>query len=442
MCYGLCLEWPGFRIELHMNEAQTEFIEIHQLQIGMFIELELGWMSHPFPKGSFKISSDKQIAVIQGLGLKRIRYVPAKSDLMDGSPRAAVPAGEPAGDDAVAADPDGAKAGAEALRAQQRDMAVCERRFGEAIRYYKLAVEQVNSKPLHVTAQCLGLVNSFVDELLGEGDSTIRLLSDGIGDKASMHPVNVTILSLLLGKALGVPHSDMVDLGMAAFLHDIGKSQLPDRVRWAEENFSSVEYKLYREHVVQGVLLGKDMNLTPGALQAIAQHHELVDGSGFPARLKGDSLSMSAKILSLVNRYENLCNPSRPTAAITPHEALSLIFAQWKTRFDSVTLNAFIRMMGVYPPGSVVQLVDERFAIVVSVNSSRPLKPRIVVHDPGVSKHDALILDLEQTPGIGIRRSLRPASLPRAAMDYLSPRQRICYFFEQEIESLRPEVTT
>lgn len=442
MCYGLCLEWPGFRIELHMNEAQTEFIEIHQLQIGMFIELELGWMSHPFPKGSFKISSDKQIAVIQGLGLKRVRYVPAKSDLMDGSPRTAVPAGEPAGDDAVEADPDGAKARAEALRAQQRDMAVCERRFGEAIRYYKLAVEQVNSQPLHVTEQCLGLVNSFVDEMLGEGDSTIRLLSDGMGDKASMHPVNVTILSLLLGKALGVPHSDMVDLGMAAYLHDIGKSQLPDRVRWAEENFSSVEYKLYREHVMQGVLLGKDMNLTAGALQAIAQHHELVDGSGFPARLKGDSLSMPAKILALVNRYENLCNPSRPTAAITPHEALSLIFAQWKTRFDSVTLNAFIRMMGVYPPGSVVQLVDERFAIVVSVNSSRPLKPRIVVHDPGISKHDALILDLEQTPGIGIRRSLRPASLPRAAMDYLSPRQRICYFFEQEIESLRPGVTT
>lgn len=86
-----------------MNEAQTEFIEIHQLQIGMFIELELGWMSHPFPKGSFKISSDKQIAVIQGLGLKRVRYVPAKSDLMDGSPRTAVPAGEPAGDDTVEA---------------------------------------------------------------------------------------------------------------------------------------------------------------------------------------------------------------------------------------------------------------------------------------------------------------------------------------------------
>jgi hypothetical protein len=105
-----------------------------------------------------------------------------------------------------------------------------------------------------------------------------------------------------------------------------------------------------------------------------------------------------------------------------------------KTRFDGVALSAFIRMMGVYPPGSVVQLVDDRYAIVVSVNSSRPLKPRVVVYDPSVSRHEALILDLEKMPNIGIRRSLKPAGLPRDAMDYLSPRLRVCYFFESIIE--------
>lgn len=435
-----------------MIEAQSEFIEIHQLQIGMFIELELGWMSHPFPLGSFKISSDKQIEIIQGLGLKRVRYVPGKSDLADESPASEVLVSVPASDVNAEAESEQAKEDAEELRlqkqsrdllaSQQREMAVCERRFGEAIREHKLIVAQVNARPREAMEQCLGLVNTFVGEMLGEGESAIRLLSEGMGDKASMHPVNVTIVSLLLGKSLGLSHSDMVDLGMAAFLHDIGKSQLPDRVRWLEENFSSAEYKLYQDHVGQGVLLGKHMELTSGALQAIAQHHELIDGSGFPARLKGDSLSIPAKILALVNRYENLCNPSRPAAAITPHEALSLIFSQLKTRFDSVTLSAFIRMMGVYPPGSIVQLVDERFAIVVSVNSSRPLKPRVVVHDPGVSRHEALILDLEHAPTIGIRRSLKPASLPRAAMDYLSPRQRLCYFFEKAIEPSLAEVKT
>lgn len=427
-----------------MKTEPSEFIEIHQLRTGMFVELEVGWMSHPFPKGSFKISTDKQIEIIRGLGLKRVRYVPEKSDSPSPPADAELPAASLTDDLKVQAEAERAASKAEELRlrkqrsdllgAQQRSLVVCERRFGEAIRQYKVTVEQVSSKPQAAMQQCLGMLSNIVNEMLGDGESAIRLLSEGLGDKAAMHPVNVTIVSLLLGKSMGLTQAEMVDLGMAAFLHDLGKSQLPDRVRWLEDNFSSAEYKLYQEHVVQSVTLGKRMELTPGALQAISQHHELVDGSGFPLRLKGESLSTPAKILALVNRYENLCNPSRPAAAITPHEALSLIFAQLKSRFDSVALSAFIRMMGVYPPGSVVQLVDERFALVVSVNSSRPLKPRVVVHDPGVSKHEALILDLEHAPGLGIRRSLKAASLPRAAMEYLSPRQRICYFFERAVD--------
>ena len=250
-----------------------------------------------------------------------------------------------------------------------------------------------------------------------------------------MHPVNVTVVSLLLGKAMGLSQADLIDLGMAAFLHDVGKIELPDRVRWSEENFSTAEYKLYQEHVAKSVQLGKSMELSSGALLAIAQHHEMTDGSGFPTRVKGESMTVGARILALVNRYDNLCNPSRSAAAMTPHESLSLIFAQLKTRFDTTALSAFIRMMGVYPPGSVVQLVDERYGMVVSVNSTRPLKPRIIVHEPGVSKHDALIIDLEHAPDIGIRRSLKPIGLPSAAMDFLAPRQRVSYFFERVVDS-------
>ena len=130
------------------------------------------------------------------------------------------------------------------------------------------------------------------------------------------------------------------------------------------------------------------------------------------------------------SRYDNLCNPVRLVTALTPHEALSLLFAQHKARFDNLVLSAFIRMMGVYPPGSVVQLIDGRYALVVSVNSVRPLKPRVIVHEPSVPKHEALILDLESQPHIGIRRSLKPASLPADALEYLGPRQRIAYYFE------------
>jgi hypothetical protein len=109
---------------------------------------------------------------------------------------------------------------------------------------------------------------------------------------------------------------------------------------------------------------------------------------------------------------------------------VSVLFAQGRQRFDSAVLNAFIRMMGVYPAGSLVQLTDDRYAMVVGVNSSRPLKPRVLVHDPKVPRCEALVLDLEHMPDLGIRRSLPAAKLPPAAVEYLDPRPRVSYYFE------------
>ncbi len=416
----------------------VELVDVQSLRIGMFVELDVGWLSHPFPVGSFKISSTKQIDTIGGLGQAKIRVNWAKSDPdPDAVPPPSAQQLAAAAERAAAAQREAAsrQAHTEQLAAQQRSLVVCERRFGEAVRLYRKTLELIPSQPKVAAQHCHTMVSGFVGEMLAEGESAIRLLSEAAGDKSSMHPVNVTIVSLLLGKAMGLGQAELVDLGMAAFLHDVGKVQLPDRVRWLEDNFSTAEYKLYQEHVAQSVQAAKSMELSKPALLAIAQHHELVDGSGFPMRAKGESMALGARILALVNRYDNLCNPSRAAAAMTPHESLSLIFAQLKTKFDSVALSAFIRMMGVYPPGSVVQLMDDRYAMVVSVNSSRPLKPRVIVHDTGVSKHEALILDLEHHPGVSIRRSLKPAALPAAAMDFLAPRQRVSYFFESVSDS-------
>lgn len=415
-----------------MTIEESVWVDVGLLRVGLYIELDVGWMSHPFPMGSFKISSQKQIDTIRNLGLLRVRCIPSKSD-----PEVAVPAVQEEAapvdvrQQAVLREKEQRSLQAAALAAQDRRLVVCERRFGESVRLYRKAMDLVQTQPKVVAEKCEAMVGSYVADLLDQGEASIRLLSEAAGDKSSMHPVNVTIVSLLLGKAMGLSAGELQDLGVAAFLHDIGKVKLPDRVRWVEENFSTAEYRMYQEHVAQGVLLAKAMELRPGAQLALAQHHELTDGSGFPMKLKGDAMSTAGRILALVNRYDNLCNPSRPAAALTPHEALSLIFAQFKTRFDVAALSAFIRMMGVYPPGSVVQLIDDRYAIVVSVNSARPLKPRVIVHEPSVPKHEALILDLEHAPQLGIRRSLKPTSLPSSAMDYLAPRQRICYFFEQ-----------
>jgi hypothetical protein len=172
------------------------------------------------------------------------------------------------------------------------------------------------------------------------------------------------------------------------------------------------------------------MGLAAGALLVIAQHHEMADGSGFPQKLTTERMTQAARIVALVNRYDNLCNPLHPGRAVTPHEALSLIFAQGRQRFDATVLSSFIRMMGVYPPGSVVQLTDDRWAMVMTVNSARPLKPRVLVHDRKVPRDEALYVDLERESTLGIRRSVRPQQLPPDALQYLAPATRVTYFFE------------
>ena len=424
----------------------SELIATKALRIGMFVELDVGWLSHPFPTSSFKITSENQLDTILGLGLGQVRWVPSKSDpLVDVTPtldgdRSTVVAQERQ----VAADhvAQARRERANLLGDQQSSLSACEKRFSDAANQYRKTLDLMHSNPKEAAAQVGGMVSGLLGQMLAEGESAIRLLSESAGDKFVLHPVNVTIVSLLLGKAMGLSQAALQDLGVAAFLHDVGKMQLPERVRWVEDSFSSAEVKLYQEHVAQSVMMGKAMDLSKSALLTIAQHHEMADGTGYPSHVKVESMGTGGRILSLVNRYDNLCNPSRTAAALTPHESLSLIFSQMKSRFDSVTLSAFIRMMGVYPPGSVVQLIDDRFAIVTSVNSARPLKPRIIVHEPGVPKHEALIVDLEHMPFLGIRRSLKPSALPSASLDYLAPRQRISYFFEQTAAPAETESRT
>lgn len=420
-----------------MRKIPSELIDVGQLRLGLFVELGVGWMSHPFPTGRFKISSIQQIEAIRGLGLKQVRYFPDKSDPVSLDEAGSVPPQSDLASEAAdrVFDLDAAQhrrqQHAEQIGAQQRSLLLCERRFEEATHFYKQAADQVLTQPPLAKERCLGLINGFLDQMQGQGESSIRLLSQGAGDRISTHAVNVSIISLLLGKAMGLAHAALVDLGLAAFLHDIGKSQLPDRVRWFDEQFSTAEYKLYQDHVAQSVALVRQLGLPESVLLAIGQHHEMVDGSGFPLRAQGERMTLPAKILALANRYENLCNPAKPATARTPHEALSFIFAQRKHRFDGVVLSAFIRMLGVHPPGSIIQLIDDRYAIVVAANTARPLKPRVIVHDPAVPRHEALILDLEYAPGIGIRRGIKPESLPADSADYLAPRQRVCYFFER-----------
>jgi HD-GYP domain-containing protein (c-di-GMP phosphodiesterase class II) len=404
-----------------INMAST--IPVHDLRVGMFVHLDLGWMQHPFALSSFRLQSTDQIETIRGLGLSQVRWDPAQS-AVDKPPEAPP----------VAAPETPAEAAQRQRRAtlvaHRQQTALLDRECHEAGQALRDATRCAMAEPARALTDAEALAGKLVDRLAVQGEICIRLVNSQAGDRAAAHGLNVAVMALLMGRAVQLDDEAMLELGLGALLHDMGKLELPDRLRHVDESFGPAEIQAYREHVAHGITLGRRMGLRTGALAVLGQHHEHVDGSGFPLRLAADRITLAARIVGIVDRYDNLCNPALLAHALTPHEAVSLLFTQHRERYDAALLSNFIRMVGVYPAGSVVQLTDERFALVMAVNSSRPLKPRVLVHDPKVPPDEALLLDLEQVPQLGIRRSLPASRLPPAALHYLAPRPRVAYFFE------------
>ena len=141
-------------------------------------------------------------------------------------------------------------------------------------------------------------------------------------------------------------------------------------------------------------------------------------------------MTPAARVVSMVNFYDNLCNPSDVHKAMTPHEALSFMFSQRRSKFEARALQLMIRTLGVYPPGSVVQLSNQALASVISVNSRKPLRPWVLLYDENVDKSEAMMLNLELEPELNIVKSIRPGLLPAKIAAYLNPRRRVTYFFD------------
>jgi putative nucleotidyltransferase with HDIG domain len=419
------------------NAGNTASIDVSELHIGMFVHLDIGWMSHPFPLSSFRIASPEQIDIIRSLGLKRVRWCPEQSALAELQGQAKVTVAPTAPQVALVETPEAAQRRLRRAAAadERAALASCERQYAEATRECRQLTELVGAQPEAARDRAVALTQKIVDKMLAGAELRMRLLEDAHGDRASAHAVNVALISMLMGRSCGLAEADLLDLGVGALLHDVGKLDLPRHVRHPDEHSTHAETRLYEEHVAYGITQAARMGLSLGASQVIAQHHELADASGFPMRLGSERMTPLARIVSLVNRYDNLCNPMLAAKALTPHEAVSLLFAQAQAKFDTGILASFIKMMGVYPPGSIVQLTDDRYAMVVGVNSTRTLRPRVLILDPRVPLEEVVPLNLESQPNLGIRRSLRPADLPPAVQRIVAPRARVAYFFEPVSET-------
>jgi putative nucleotidyltransferase with HDIG domain len=416
-------------------------LSVDQLQVGLYVYLDLKWFEHPFAFSHFKIKSEDQIQTIRKLGLTKVRFSPELSDERLPATAGITPAAIQTTPAVVAAVANPTPEPSAVMLAKRTMMAQMKLRQQAAARIESAFVNTANTlrdieknmhrQPRETVQQATKLVKDIADAILIAPELAIHVMGDKMGgEELYFHSLNVTMLSIMMARDLKLPHDVVGVLGVGAIMHDIGRKEVPDKILLKTEALTQAERNFYEMHCQFGVEIGQRMQLPPAALTIIREHHELYDGTGYPAKLKGESINLLARIVVIANYYDELCNPPALADALTPHEALSLMFAKYRSKFDPKLLQVFIRCLGVYPPGTIVQLSNGALGMVATVNTARPMKPVVMVYDADVPKDEAILLDMERETEFNIAKAIRPAQVPREVYNYLSPRKRVSYYFD------------
>ena len=425
------------------SNPNTHYVSVEKLQIGLYIHIDLPWFQHPFTLNSFRISSEDQIRTLKSLGKQRFRYDPERSDVAPDSPAEAptptesLETAHEAILEEVAPELAAKQERIRILNEHRRRIEQVDKAFLKASGILRNLNRNLMNKSGETLQEMTVLVDQMVTAFLEHPEVTLHVMGEKFsGVESYSHSLNVSVLCMMLSKGLGLTTEQARVLGFGALLHDIGLAEVPDRVlKKRSDEYTKPERDLRAMHCEFGLKIGKQIGLAPEVLAIIFQHHEMADGTGYPTGAKLDKIAFPARVVALVNCYDNLCNPADLAQAMTPHEALSFMFGQRRAKFDAAILQQMIRCLGVYPPGSIVVLSNEAIGLVMSVNPTKPLRPWVKVYDDAVPKDEAILLNLERETDIIIAKALRPALLPPAVYAYLSPRQRVTYYFDSSAQA-------
>jgi HD-GYP domain-containing protein (c-di-GMP phosphodiesterase class II) len=409
-------------------------IDVSQLRPGVHVRLPVPWMAHHFLFSSFVIADDDQVRQIAALQLPLVLCDVARCRVPPLPKAAPAPAKVEKVDERLAilaAQQMAAKIErTRVMTALRGRLDKAQQHFGSAAKEAGGAIRSFDAHPAESVTAVTKVSQDSAAALLADPDSALVLIAGKARDDgAAAHALSVMTLTLLIGKQARLPEEALRALGVGALLHDVGKLTLkPAILRNTERN--KHEEAIYRSHCRLGYESAlRAGNLSQPILDAILHHHERLDGTGFPDGLVGEGASLAARIVGIANRFDNLANPIDYRQALSPSEALARMWVKEQSAFDTVLLQLFIRAMGVYPPGSIVQLSDGRIgAVVTSAPTGNPLSPHVMIHAPEIPRSQALIIDLAQETSIRIDRSLRLQERPEDELDYLLPRRKLDWF--------------
>ena len=199
-------------------------------------------------------------------------------------------------------------------------------------------------------------------------------------DYTFSHCVNVSMLTAMFVRNLGHSDDEVFDAGMGGFFHDLGKARMPSKILTASRRLTAEEFAVMRGHPRIGHdYLVKVPELSDTVRLAALEHHERIDGTGYPDAKQGEDISRLGKIVSIVDVYDALSSRRAYKDAILPYRVLCLLYDMRTGDLDPELTEQFIRCMGIYPAGSIVKLSTGEIGVVTQISRAAPLQPKVLI---------------------------------------------------------------
>ena len=326
------------------------------------------------------------------------------------------------------------KPGWKKIKQQQSEIARIEAKFVNAAHTVQNIKRMIFAKPQETLQEASKLVDGITEIFQDEDFNLMYLIQQaGTKDELYFHSLNVSVLSMTLAHEMKCSPAQIKEVGMAGLFHDIDKFNVPDQILNKKEMLNRAEQNFFELHPQYGLDIGKKAGMSRITLDVILKHHEYIDGSGYPAHLRGDALVIPVRIVSVANAYDNLCNHVDVNQSLTPHEALSTMFVHRRKQFDMSILTTLVKMLGIYPPGTLVELSNGQVGLVVNVTIGEPMRPQVLIYDKDVHQDEAIIMDLStESKEIFIANSMRPGSVRPEIITYLNFRKKINYYVDKK----------